>query len=316
MGGTWHGSMQAALAATLARPAWWTIALAAFLLRGGILLILLPIVFLPTPAAIATAVAPTLNAYVFGGLTLERFVLAGAGFVALAAMILAVLLAGAWLDHAQLREAGEDDDLDLTWAPVHPSARDAVALRLAAHLPTLAAFGYGGVRLVVAGYTELLSPGDASVPLAVRIVEHAPDAVAVLVLAWLVGETVGGLAARRAASGGGVADAMWRSIRQLLGLRGLATLLVTTLVVAATVVPFMLGAGRAWEYTSAVLLEAADVVQVIAALFVLVLTWILGLAIVGAALAWRTAAWTAEIAPRRATVREVAITAPAEVAVG
>jgi hypothetical protein len=36
---------------------------------------------------------------------------------------------------------------------------------------------------------------------------------------------------------------------------------------------------------------------VASALLVLVASWILGLAILGAALAWRSAAWTAEIAP-------------------
>ena len=42
--------MWGALVASLSHPAWWAMALAAFLVRGGILLILLPIVSLPTTA--------------------------------------------------------------------------------------------------------------------------------------------------------------------------------------------------------------------------------------------------------------------------
>ena len=36
--------MQSALVATLGRPEWWAMALAAFLVRGGFFLVVLPIV--------------------------------------------------------------------------------------------------------------------------------------------------------------------------------------------------------------------------------------------------------------------------------
>ena len=59
----------------------------------------------------------------------------------------------------------------------------------------------------------------------------------------------------------------------------------------------MLAAGRAWEHLRGYLLDGADVVQLGAALVLLVATWVLGLAILGAGLAWRGTAWTAEVAP-------------------
>ncbi len=298
--------MVAALAATLARPAWWSMALAAFLVRGGILLLLLPILTLPTPAELANTFSPTISALAFGGLTLPLL----ATVLAIVAAALLVLgaagLAGAWLDRAQLLEAATDEDLELGWTPTHASVRDALALRLAAHLPTLAAVAYATFRLIGAAYDELLSPGDAAVPLLLRIVERAPDALLAVAVTWLAGEAIGPLAARRAATGASAREALGRSVRQLAGRRGLATLLITTLAALAALAPFVMVSGRSWEHLRNVLFEGAHPVLVGAALLVLVATWILGLATTGAALAWRTAAWTAEVAPGRAAAVEAA----------
>ncbi len=289
--------MVAALAATLARPAWWSMALAAFLVRGGILLLLLPILTLPTPAELALVLSPTISALAFGGLTPAVF-LAILGVLLVALVMLGVIgLTGAWLDRAQLLEAGSDEDLELGWTPARASLRDALALRLAAHLPTLAAVAYATFRLIGATYDELLSPGDAAIPLVARIVERAPDAILAVALTWLAGESIGALAARRTAAGSSFREALARSARQLAGRRGLATLCVTTLAVATVLVPFLVVAARSWAHLREVLLEGAHPALIGAALLVLVATWILGLATAGAALAWRTAAWTAEVAP-------------------
>ena len=51
----WPAAMLGALLSTLARPRWWAMSLAAFLVRGGVLLILLPIVALPSIAGLAAA---------------------------------------------------------------------------------------------------------------------------------------------------------------------------------------------------------------------------------------------------------------------
>jgi hypothetical protein len=294
---TWRSSMLHALAATLGRPAWWSMALAAFLIRGGLLLVVLPIVALPSPAELETAFSPTVSSLVFGGLTTAVLLAIFAAVLVVLAVLGGVGLAGAWLDRELLREAAADDDLDLTWAPVHASLREALALRLAGHLPTLAALAYATFRLIAAGYDELMSPGDVAIPLVLRIVERAPDAAIALVAAWLLGEAVGGLAARRAAAGASFGTAYRLAARQLLSSRGLATLTVTTAAVAVALAPFLLAVGRASEQLRVVLLGSGDVGYVAAALLVLIAAWILGLAVLGAALAWRAAAWTAEIAP-------------------
>src|SRR5215207_6413691 len=105
--------MQAALVATLGRPAWWAMALAGFLVRGGILLVLLPIVILPTPAGLASLLAPTIESFAFGTLTPERIALVLAAVATLFVMVGGPGLAGAWLDMEQLREAAGDEDLEL-----------------------------------------------------------------------------------------------------------------------------------------------------------------------------------------------------------
>ena len=48
-------ALSGALLVTLASPATWPLALAVFLLRGGLLVVVLPILILPTPAGSATS---------------------------------------------------------------------------------------------------------------------------------------------------------------------------------------------------------------------------------------------------------------------
>jgi hypothetical protein len=270
-------------------------ALAAFLVRGGIFVVLLPIITIPTPAALATLFAPSINELAFGGLT-PAVLVAIAGAVVVAVMVIAAAgLSGAWLDREQLREAAVEDELDLGWTPVETSLREALSLRLSAHLPTLAALTYATFRVIGATYDELLAPGDAAVPIVVRVIERVPEAVALLVLTWLAGEAVGGLAARRAAVGAPFGAALRQGAWELLRARSLATLVLTTGGLVLVMVPFLIAVARAWNQLRDVLLAPLDPVLVLAALLVLVASWILGLAVVGAALAWRVAAWTAEL---------------------
>jgi hypothetical protein len=154
------------------------------------------------------------------------------------------------------------------------------------------------VRLVTVAYEELTAPGTTDVPVAARVLARAPDAVLAIVLAWLGGETMGALAARRAWAGASSPRALLASLRQLLGVRGLATLGLTVAVLLALWLPFLLAAEGAWQHLRGRLLDGAGMLDVAAALLLLATTWVLGLAVIGAALAWRATAWTAEVPPR------------------
>lgn len=289
--------MWAALAAVLAHPSWWTIALAGFLLRGGIVLVALPIMTLPTTAGLTTALAPTLEAIYLGRPSLEGAVIAIAVIFTVLGGLTAAGLTGSWFDLALVREAARDDDVDLGWAPRSASVVQALAIRLTTHIPTTVAIAYGLVRLVTVAYDELTSPSTADDPVAVRVLVRAPDAVLVVLLAWLVGEVVGALASRRAWAGESAPRALLAAFRQVLGRRGLATLGLTTAIVAGALLVFVLAAERAWEHLRARLLESAPPDQVAAAVVLLAVAWALGLAVLGAALAWRATAWTAEVRP-------------------
>lgn len=272
-------------------------ALAAFLVRGGFVLIALPIVSVPTAAGIVTAVSPTLEGIWLGKPSLEG-ALVGSVLVVLALSGLAVVaLAGSWLDLALVREATEDEDVDRGWRPTRSSVTQALSIRLVAHVPTLLATVYGVVRVVDVGYAEFTSPSDAGVPIVDRVLVRVPDVVLLLIAAWLVGETVGSLAARRASAGSRATSALAASVRQVVSPRGLATLALTSAAIVGLMLPFAVASSRSWDNLRGYLIGGATEIELAAALVLLVAAWVLGLAILGAALAWRATAWTAEVGP-------------------
>ncbi len=287
--------MWAALVATLARPSWWAMALAAFLVRGGILVAILPVVSLPTTAGLTTALAPTLEAIYLGRPSVEGAIVAIGAIFAVLAGLTAAGLTGSWLDLALMREAARDEDVDLGWTPHGTSIAQGLAIRLTAHIPTVIAVGYGLVRLITVAYEELTAPGTTGDPVALRVLARAPETVLAIVGAWVVGEAVGALAARRAWAGASAPRALTASFRQLASLRGVATLGITSAVLVGLWLPFVLAAERAWEHLRAQLLQGATTEQLAAALVLLATTWVLGLAVMGAALAWRATAWTVEL---------------------
>lgn len=298
MTGSWAASMQASLFAALARPAWWALALAAFLVRGGFLVVALPIVSLPTAAALQNALGPTVQDALLGGPSVALVItgtLAVAG--ALAAMY-ALLYAGSLLELALLRATTSDRDLELGWSPANASALLGLGVRVAAHLPTLAAIGYATFRFVDVMYAEFTSPGDTTTPLVLRVVGQTLDAGLAVGLSWVLGEAVGGVATRRVAAGEPVAGAFARSVRQVLSPRGLATLALTLLALVAVLGPFLFVTATAWANVRTALLDERGLLLSFAALLLLVSTWLLGTALLGAVLAWRATAWTVQVAPR------------------
>ena len=299
MSGSWAGSMQAALAATAGRPRWWVLALAAFLVRGGIVVALLPLVTLPSAAALATAFAPTIESLALARQSAAAVLVGTALIGVVAAIVGLAAYVGSWLDETLVREAEVAEELDLRPSVAAPSAWRGLAIRFVAHLPTLLALAYATVRIVIVTYDEFLSPGDPGLPIAIRILLRAPDTVAVVGITWLLGEALGGLATRRAAEGEGIAASIRGAFRDLLARRGVATFVITDAVVFAVVLLLIAVVGRAATHLRAYLLDGASSTNVAAALLLLVATWVVGLAVLGAALAWRSTAWTIEAAPRR-----------------
>jgi hypothetical protein len=304
VGGSWAANMQAALLAALSRPAWWALALAAFLVRGGILIAVLPLLSLPTTAEVTNAFAPTIEGLIYGRPSLETVLSWTVLISGLFLVLYGLVFAGSWLDLALLRETTSDPELELGWSPANRSATLALAIRLVAHLPTVVALAYALIRVIGVLYLELTAPGDSTTPLAIRVLAQAPDAALAVGVTWLVGEAVGGLATRRAAAGEPVAAAFGRSVRQVLSVRGLATLAATTAALIALLVPYLLAVATAWDNVRVGLFDGVGAVLTLTAVVLMVSTWVLGLATLGALLCWRATAWTVQVAPRSGTVTQ------------
>ena len=305
---TTRGATLAALLATLARPTWWLLGLAGFLARGGILLFLLAIVTLPSPLALSNVVAPLLVPIVFGGFTPLLVALFVSGIVSLIAWI----LVGGWVGAAteivlvrDARRAAAEEGLPVRRGD--PSGhwligRVAIA-HLLAHVPLVAVAAFGSVAIVNVAYVELTSPFEVVTPLPIRIVAGAAGPIAAIVVAWVVGELAGGLAARRIVLED---DSVLRAVRggytDLVTTPGSSTLpgLLTTLILAADLAAMLAAVDLSWTAARARLVEIpADPVAIGFALASFAASWFLALLVAGLIDAWRGVAMTFEAELRR-----------------
>jgi hypothetical protein len=294
-------ALTGALLATLANPQTWPMALAAFLLRGGLFLVVLPIVVLPSPVGLGNLMAPTIMSVVFGGVSAGVAVMAGLVALAILAwIVLGGLVAASFeAEAAQLVARDEavagNDQAEARIGPRRQVAARIVVARAVAHLPTGIALTWGAVRLVAVTYRELTSPFDVATPIVLRVLRDAPEAIAAIVVAWMLGEVLGGIAARRIALGGtGVARAL-RDALMLLVRHPLAVLLgfwVPTAGLVLVVVPSMLAATAAWGGVRVAMRASTDSGGAVPAVLIFVCLWIGGLALMAVAAAWRAAVWS------------------------
>jgi len=297
-------TLVASLLLALARPRIWPLALATFLLRGGFLLVLAPIVVLPSAVALSNVLTPLLSTVVFHGFASIALPLLVVGLGALVWLCGGGLVAAA-AESEQVRLIAADDEAwpkgrparDL--APAEHPAWRVLTVRLLAHLPLLLALSWGAIRIVTVTYRELTVPSDVAVAIVLRVARGAPDAVAVVVGAWLVGETVGAIAARRVILlRERVPTALGRAAIRLVRHPLHGVVLATGPLVALLVV--LLGVGLAgsatWDALRAALSFGNDRLSVVALLVALVALFAGGLLLIGVISAWRAAVWTVELA--------------------
>ena len=297
----WRGSLVAALLATLAHPRWWAIALAGFLVRGGIVVVLLPIIVPPTVASVAAIVAPTVLQLAANG---PGSPLATLVVWAAAAAFVAVVVAGgagAEFDAALAVEAAGDEDL-ATSRPLRPRELRPAGLgsaRLGPHLVTAVVFVVAALQIVVVAYREATTPGAPTTPFAIRVLAETALPVSALVIAWLLAEAAGGLALRALLLGPPGQppprgrDALGRAARSLVRPKALATLVVTDVATVVVAAPGALAAARAWAQLRRLLIDGADAGGLAIGLFLFVAVVIGWLTLLALALAWRATAWTA-----------------------
>lgn len=299
-----RAALSGALLITLATPATWPLALAAFLLRGGLLLVVLPIVVLPSPVGLGNLLAPTLMTLVLGGSSVGVVLIVGTLALALAVWVVVGGLIAASLEAESARIVARDDGLADDAASSHPAAPGlsrfgeasrVLAVRLLAHLPTGLAVVWGSARLVSLTYRELTSPLDVATPIALRVLRAAPEVVVAIVVVWMAGEIVGAIAARRIALGGAGAvralrDAAMSALRHpLTGLVGFGLPTLTLLLVLAS---SALSAAAAWDTVRVAMRSSGDPLSAAATVVLFVAVWIVGLLLIGVTSAWRAAVWS------------------------
>lgn len=308
-----RAALSGALLITLATPATWPLALAAFLLRGGLLLVVLPIVVLPSPVGLGNLLAPTLMTLVLGGSSVGIVLLVGTLALALAVWVVVGGLIAASLEaesarmvahHPENEGAGHDAATGHDAAAGHPAApalsrfgeaSRVLTARLFAHLPTSLVVVWGLARLVSLAYRELTSPLDVATPIALRVVRAAPEVVVAIVVVWTIGEVVGAIAARRIALGGaGTVRALRDAVVSLLRhpLASLVGFGLPTLTLLLVLASSALAAAAAWETVRVAMRSSGDPLSVAATVVLFVAVWIVGLLLIGVTSAWRTAVWS------------------------
>jgi len=292
------------LLATLAHPTAWPVALAGFLVRGGIVVFLVPIIVLPSPVGLSDLIAPTVSSVALGGVPPQLVALAGAlGALALALALLAGWF-GAAMESALIRDAPAWDELDpnrILAAPRRGEAARVLGARMIAHLPLALVLVWGGARIVDATYRELSRPVDVTTPISLRVLASVPEVIALVLITWVWGQIVGAVAARRvvivgASTAGSLRMAFAESVRRPLQL--IVLFLVPAAALVAVVVPASAAAASTWDRVRVAVSESAGAVEGMVTVSVFVGLWLGGLALVSMVCAWRAAAWTLDAEQR------------------
>jgi hypothetical protein len=302
----------AAVLVAVGRPTWWFMALATFLLRGGILLVVLPIVTLPSVLALSNAFAPILLPLALG--RIEPAVVLGPAAIVVA--LLAWLLIGgrlaAGIDVALVGECADaaiDEGVpgDVPLPPARsPSAVGwrVVAIRLVAWLPLAITIGIGLARIVEVTYVELTRPVDVVSPLIVRVAGQTVSQLGLIVVAWAVGEVVGGVATRRVTlTPTRYGPALGWAIRTSASspLSWLVPWIATTVALALVMAPTLAASAFAWTKAGDALSDRLlEPVATLLTMFAFVAIWLAAIVLSGTALAIRSAAQTFEHVRRHA----------------
>jgi hypothetical protein len=300
-----RGRTVAALLATLGRPSWWILGLAGFLVRGGILLFAAAIVTVPSPLALAGVLGPIITPIYLGRVEPATVALA----VAVLGALLAWLVGGSWIAAAtevvlvrDARLAAREEGLPT--GPDGPPGRLLISRAAMAHLVALAPFvfvlGLASVQIFAVAYRELVNPTDAG-SIVLRVIAGALGPVVTIVVVWILGEMVGGMAVRRIVLGGEpVLGAVGRAAADLVRrpwaalIAPLATFAILVVDLAAMLVLVTL----AWTEVRTRLIRPLDEPLATGlALATLGAAWCLALLVTGLIVAWRSVALTFEMEP-------------------
>ncbi|HET8784637.1 MAG TPA: hypothetical protein VFM38_03320 [Candidatus Limnocylindrales bacterium] len=287
-------SAVAALLAVLERPSTWLLALVGFLVRGGWLVILAPILVLPTPVGLANVIAPIVEDIAFGRQTSEVISAVVTTSVVLVVWVFVGGLLAAVTEVETVRQTASV--LDRPFAePSRRAVWRVLGVRFVTLIPLLIGLAWSVARIVSVAYRELTVPSDVATPITFRILAGAPDAVLVLLVTWLFSEIVGGLATRRVVLAGrsvrrAASEAVGEARGQLGRCIGLG--LVSAVVLLAVIALTGIATGTAWAGLRGALADADTSAATLALLVLFVGLFAGSLVILGLTAAWRSAVWT------------------------
>jgi hypothetical protein len=293
------------------------VALAGFLLRGGIVLLALPAVILPSVIGVAGATG--VDAISIAGQPtpwlaelIALAILGAVGWLVLAGLVGSVV--DVWMIEMTMEPGLDRPRHRLPLPPLSVVLR-LLAIRMICLVPLAVALGWAATRIFNAAYDELTTPSSLATPLPLRVLFAAADAVAVVTLVWLATETIAAIAVRRQVLAG---RGIWWSLVGTAGQivrRPISTLLTVVVSYATSAVAIglaMVGTSTAFDWCRiaarneepvAIKLGIAQfsttrdfrpVVFALAAV-ALALAWAAALAISAVAAAWRSASFTGEV---------------------
>ncbi len=226
--------LTAALEAAASDPGAWPLGILGFLARGGLVVLALPLLTLPTPVGMATLLGPEVIST--GRLEGRLLGLVAVWTVALMGIVIvAIVLAALAQDrlHARWRPA------DATTG--HP-LRGLIGVEVLAVVPIGAVLAVSLSTIVGEVRGELLLPGDLSVPIVVRLVARAALPLGALVLAVLVSEAIDGSRSRRVLVPDRASRSSWRGLMSIVGTAALGW--AVTLIV---LLPGLAVIGATWQ---------------------------------------------------------------------
>lgn len=300
----WGSVLLGALVVAFVRPAAWPVALAGFLGRGGVLLMLLPVLVIPTPTGIANAVGGPVSSFLFGSpspalLTMLAAVIAGA-----IALVVAGAVVAGWSERSgilqSLRVAADEGFVPPRHAQLAGggSLASLAALRLLGLVPPLVALLLSAPVLYDAFYRELVLPDELRSPLAIRVLRDVPGTVLAVAATWLVADAATSLAIRRHVLERRGLVASWAAgwvglVRRPV--RVVGTALATVALTIGLVGPGLVAGAFAWIRARDVLREDRDALAIVLSVLLFVALWLGALVLAGVGAAFRGAAWTFEV---------------------
>lgn len=315
----WRGGVTATASVVAGDPGAWVLGLLGFLARGGAVLVVLPILSVPSPVLLSLLFRGEVGVV---GRDEVRFVAIGVGIV-LSLIAIGGVVVSAWADVALaerfVRDA-ETDELRLGRPPrrLEPAARRSLvwwvaSIQAIATVPVILAITLvidGAVRAATA---ELTNPSATDLPLLVRVLPAVAGPALLLIGVLVVVEALSSVASRRLMAGawGLLPDgpagpsetrlALGALRRVTLGPgRVLATAGVGWLVIGATVALVAFASALAWGTARDVLVagsSAGDASVLLASALIVGLfaaVWMGGLGLIGFASALRSGLWTAD----------------------